>query len=197
MRNILILKSSILANYSQSNLLADFALQQLQDKGDNVTVRDLAATPIPVLDAELVGAMRPSDNVLTERQQQALSLSNELIAELKAHDTVLIAAPMYNFMIPVQLKNYFDFIARAGETFRYTEQGVQGLVNNTNAIVISSRGGIHENNPSDLVIPYLKLFLGFIGINNVDVVLAEGTAFGPEVLAKTLANAKQQLTELL
>lgn len=194
MNNALILKSSILANYSQSNRLADYAAQQLQERGVNVTIRDLAATPVPVLDGELVGALRPADNQLNDRQQQALALSNELIAELKENDNLIIAAPMYNFMIPVQLKNYFDFIARAGETFYYTEQGAQGLITATKAIIISSRGGSHENSPSDLLVPYVKLFLGFIGIHDVEVVLAEGTALGPNALTNALASAKQQVT---
>lgn len=72
-------------------------------------MRDLAANPIPVLDGELVGALRPSDAPLTPRQQEALALSDELIAELQANDVIVIAAPMYNFNIPTQLKNYFDW----------------------------------------------------------------------------------------
>jgi FMN-dependent NADH-azoreductase len=95
---------------------------------DVITVRDLAANPIPVLDGELVGALRPSDAPLTPRQQEALALSDELIAELKGNDVIVIAAPMYNFNIPTQLKNYFDLVARAGVTFRYTEKGPEGLV---------------------------------------------------------------------
>ncbi|VED14508.1 FMN-dependent NADH-azoreductase [Escherichia coli] len=74
----------------------------------------------PVLDGELVGALHPSDAPLTPRQQEALALSDELIAELKSHDVIVIAAPMYNFNISTQLKNYFDLVARAGVTFRYT-----------------------------------------------------------------------------
>lgn len=125
MSKVLVLKSSILATSSQSNQLADFFVEQWQaaHAGDQITVRDLAAQPIPVLDGELVGALRPSGTALTPRQQEALALSDELIAELQANDVIVIAAPMYNFNIPTQLKNYFDMIARAGVTFRYTEKG--------------------------------------------------------------------------
>lgn len=106
MSKVLVLKSSILAGYSQSGQLTDYFVDQWQAKhpADQVTVRDLAASPIPVLDGELVGAMRPSDAPLTPRQQDALALSDELIAELKSHDVIVIAAPMYNFNIPTQLK---------------------------------------------------------------------------------------------
>ncbi|STU71400.1 FMN-dependent NADH-azoreductase [Klebsiella pneumoniae subsp. ozaenae] len=121
-------------------------------------MRDLAANPIPVLDGELVGALRPSDAPLTPRQQEALALSDELIAELKGNDVIVIAAPMYNFNIPTQLKNYFDLVARAGVTFRYTEKGPEGLVTGKRAVVVTSRGGIHKDTPTDLVTPYLSTF---------------------------------------
>lgn len=199
MSKVLVLKSSILAGYSQSNQLADHLVSQWQEKhsADTVTVRDLAADPVPVLDGELVGALRPSDTPLTPRQQEALALSDTLIAELKAHDVIVLAAPMYNFNIPTQLKNYFDLVARAGVTFHYTENGPEGLVTGKRAIVISTRGGIHKDAPSDLVTPYMQLFLGFIGITDVEVVLAEGIAYGPEMAEKAQADAKAAIDKLV
>ncbi len=131
-----------------------------------------------------MGLLRPSDAPLTPRQQEALALSDTLIAELQAHDVVVLAAPRYNFNIPTQLKNYFDLVARAGVTFRYTEQGPQGLVKGKRAIVLTSRGGIHKGTPSDLLEPYLRLFLCFIGITNVEFVFAEGYGYGPDVAQK-------------
>lgn len=197
MSKVLVLKSSILAGYSQSNHLADFYADEARAKGDEVTVRDLAAQPIPVLDGELVGALRPSDAPLSPRQQDALALSDELIAELQAHDTVVIAAPMYNFNIPTQLKNYFDLIARAGVTFRYTEAGPEGLVKGKRAVILSSRGGIHKDTPTDLLTPYVKLFLGFIGITDIDFVFAEGIAYGPEVATKAASDAKDAIKQIV
>ena len=197
MTKVLVLKSSILAGYSQSSQLADFYVEQAKAQGKDVTVRDLAANPIPVLDGELVGAMRPSETPLSPRQQEALDLSDELIAELQAHDEVVIAAPMYNFNIPTQLKNYFDLIARAGVTFRYTEAGPEGLVKGKKAVVISSRGGIHKDTPTDLLTPYVKLFLGFIGITDVEFVFAEGIAYGPEVASKATAEAKDTIKQIV
>ncbi|AJJ21274.1 MULTISPECIES: FMN-dependent NADH-azoreductase [Yersinia] len=199
MSKVLVLKSSILATYSQSNQLADFFVEQWQaaHAGDEITVRDLAAQPVPVLDGELVGALRPSDAALTPRQQEALALSDELIAELQANDVIVMAAPMYNFNIPTQLKNYFDLIARAGVTFRYTEKGPEGLVTGKRAIILTSRGGIHKDTPTDLVVPYLRLFLGFIGITDVEFVFAEGIAYGPEVATKAQADAKELLAQVV
>ncbi|CNH98820.1 MULTISPECIES: FMN-dependent NADH-azoreductase [Yersinia] len=199
MSKVLVLKSSILATYSQSNQLADFFVEQWQaaHPDDEITVRDLAAQPIPVLDGELVGALRPSDATLTPRQQEALALSDELIAQLQANDVIVMAAPMYNFNIPTQLKNYFDLIARAGVTFRYTEKGPEGLITGKRAIILTSRGGIHKDTPTDLVVPYLRLFLGFIGITDVEFVFAEGIAYGPEVATKAQADAKELLTQVV
>ncbi|ORM70036.1 FMN-dependent NADH-azoreductase [Pantoea rwandensis] len=197
MSKVLVLKSSILAGYSQSNQLADFYAEEARAKGNDVTIRDLAAQPIPVLDGELVGALRPSDAPLSPRQQEALALSDELIAELQAHDTVVIAAPMYNFNIPTQLKNYFDLIARAGVTFRYTEAGPEGLVTGKRAVILSSRGGIHKDTPTDLLTPYVKLFLGFIGITDVNFVFAEGIAYGPEVATKAANDAKDAIKQIV
>ena len=184
MSKVLVLKSSILAGYSQSNQLSDYFVEQWREKhsADEITVRDLAANPIPVLDGELVGALLPSD---------------ALIAELKAHDVIVIAAPMYNFNISTQLKNYFDLVARAGVTFRYTENGPEGLVTGKKAIVITSRGGIHKDGPTDLVTPYLSTFLGFIGITDVNFVFAEGIAYGPEMAAKAQSDAKAAIDSIV
>lgn len=199
MSKVLVLKSSILAGYSQSNQISDYFIEQWREKhsADQITVRDLAADPIPVLDGELVGAMRPGDAPLSQRQQEALALSDQLIAELKEHDVIVFNAPMYNFNIPTQLKNYFDLIARAGVTFRYTENGPEGLVTGKRAVVISSRGGVHKDGPTDLLTPYVKLFLGFIGITDVNFIFAEGVAMGPEVAAKAQTDAKAAVDSIV
>ncbi|QCR36051.1 FMN-dependent NADH-azoreductase [Nissabacter sp. SGAir0207] len=199
MSKVLVLKSSILATYSQSNQLADFFVEEWKaaHAGDEITVRDLAAEPIPVLDGELVGALRPSDAPLSPRQEEALALSNKLIEELQAHDIVVMAAPMYNFNIPTQLKNYFDLIARAGVTFRYTENGPEGLVKGKRAVILTTRGGMHKDTPADLLKPYLSLFLGFIGITDIEYVFAEGMGYGPEVASKSQEAAKGEIAQLI
>lgn len=198
MSKVLVLKSSILANYSQSNVLADYFVEQWrqQHNDDQIQVRDLAADPIPVLDGELVGALRPSDAPLTPRQQDALELSNSLIEELKASDVIVIAAPMYNFNISTQLKNYFDLVARAGVTFRYTEAGPEGLLKGKKVYVLTSRGGIHKDTGTDLVTPYLRVFLGFIGLTDVEFVFEEGIAYGPDMATKAQQDAKALISQL-
>ena len=199
MSKVLVLKSSILAGYSQSGQLADHLISEWKaaHPADEITVRDLATNPVPVLDGELVGALRPSDAELSARQQEALDLSNELIAELQAHDTIVISAPMYNFNISTQLKNYFDLVARAGVTFRYTENGPEGLVKDKKVIVLSSRGGMHKDTPNDLMTPYLNLFLGFLGMTDVQFVYAEGIGYGPEVAQKAANDAKAEISKIV
>ncbi|CDG21434.1 FMN-dependent NADH-azoreductase [Xenorhabdus poinarii G6] len=199
MSKVLVLKSSILAQYSQSNKLADYFVEQYLagHSGNNVTIRDLADNPIPVLDGELVNALRPSGAALTERQQSALALSDALITELKAHDVIVITAPMYNFSIPTQLKNYFDLIARAGVTFHYTEAGPEGLLKGKRAIILTSRGGIYKDSATDMMTPYLRIFLKFIGITEVEFVFAEGLALGAESANQTHQNTREMLDEMI
>ncbi|ABE56753.1 (Acyl-carrier protein) phosphodiesterase [Shewanella denitrificans OS217] len=195
MAKVLVLKSSILGDYSQSSALIGHLMSHWQQQGAQMTVRDLAADPVPVLDGEIATGMRGGDN-LSPRQQQVLDLSDELIAELKSHDTLVIAAPMYNFSIPTQLKNWIDLIARAGVTFTYTETGPKGLLEGKRAVVVTTRGGMHKEGASDHIVPYLKTVLGFIGITEVEFVYAEALNMGPDATAQGLLEAKTALDSL-
>lgn len=195
MSNVLVLKSSILGGYSQSNALIDHLIASWEDKTSSVIERDLAANPLPVLDGEIAGGLRGGDN-LTARQQETLALSDQLIEEVKASDTLVIAAPMYNFSIPTQLKNWFDLIARAGVTFSYTETGPVGLLTGKKVIVVTTRGGMHKDGATDLMVPYLKTILGFVGLTDVEFVYGEALAMGDDFAAKAIAGAKSELEKL-
>ncbi|EIK0771145.1 MULTISPECIES: FMN-dependent NADH-azoreductase [Vibrio] len=193
MSRVLALKSSILGDYSQSNkLVEDFIKNVDQDK---LTVRDLAANPLPVLDFAVATALRATED-LSQEQQTVVDLSDTLIEEVKAADTLVIAAPMYNFTIPTQLKNWIDLIARAGVTFKYTENGVQGLIEGKKAIVVTTRGGIHKDSPTDNVTPYLRTVLGFVGITDVEFVYAEALNMGEDAAAKGISEAQSQLATM-
>ncbi|EHJ9994097.1 FMN-dependent NADH-azoreductase [Vibrio parahaemolyticus] len=193
MSRVLALKSSILGDYSQSNkLVEDFIKNVDQDK---LTVRDLAANPLPVLDFAVATALRATED-LSQEQQAVVDLSDTLIEEVKAADTLVIAAPMYNFTIPTQLKNWIDLIARAGVTFKYTENGVQGLIEGKKAIVVTTRGGIHKDSPTDNVTPYLRTVLGFVGITDVEFVYAEALNMGEDVASKGISEAQSQLSTM-
>ncbi|MGR5175630.1 FMN-dependent NADH-azoreductase [Vibrio parahaemolyticus] len=193
MSNTLVLKSSILGNYSQSNQIID----QIVEGKANVTVRDLAADPIPVLTMEIATALRGSTDDLTPELKQIVQLSDELIAELQNADQVVIAAPMYNFTIPTQLKNYFDLIARAGVTFKYTDTGPVGLIENTKVVVLTTRGGIHKDTPRDSMHDYLVTILGFLGMTDVEFVYAEALNMGDEPAAENRASALEALSQLV
>ncbi|EGQ8284771.1 FMN-dependent NADH-azoreductase [Vibrio parahaemolyticus] len=193
MSRVLALKSSILGDYSQSNkLVEDFIKNVDQDK---LTVRDLAANPLPVLDFAVATALRATED-LSQEQQEVVDLSDTLIEEVKAADTLVIAAPMYNFTIPTQLKNWIDLIARAGVTFKYTENGVQGLIEGKKAIVVTTRGGIHKDSPTDNVTPYLRTVLGFVGITDVEFVYAEALNMGDDAASKGILEAQSQLATM-
>ncbi|QNX04106.1 NAD(P)H-dependent oxidoreductase [Acinetobacter seifertii] len=175
MAKILVLKSSIMGEGSQTNRLIDVMLEHRKDQGlqDDITIRNLAEMNLPVLDLEIFQALRGAENI-NQDIQQIVALSDELISELKSADLLIIGAPMYNLNVPTQLKNWFDLVARARQTFRYTETYPQGLVEGVKAVVVSSRGGIHVGQETEAVTPYLKAVLGLMGIHEVDFIYAEG-----------------------
>ncbi|CAG9415921.1 FMN-dependent NADH-azoreductase [Providencia alcalifaciens] len=198
MSKVLLLKSSILADYSHSNKMADYFVQQWKEKNptDEFLVRDLVKQPIPAINGEILAAFAPTDTK-TAQQQALLDLSNQLIDEIKQSDVLVITAPMYNFSVPSQLKHYFDFIARSGHTFKYTEQGSVGLLNNKRAYVLTSRGGIYKDTPTDIMVPYITLFLNFIGITDIEFIFAEGTALGAESVENAHSQARDHMNTLI
>ncbi|RDF60711.1 FMN-dependent NADH-azoreductase [Acinetobacter baumannii] len=195
MAQILVLQSSIMGEGSQTNRLIDVMLEHRKDQGvqDDITIRNLAEMNLPVLDLEIFQALRGAENV-NQDIQQIVALSDELIAELKSADLLIIGAPMYNLNVPTQLKNWFDLVARARQTFRYTETYPQGLVEGVKAVVVSSRGGIHVGQETEAVTPYLKAVLGLMGIHDVDFIYAEGLDM-QAYRSKALDLASQQVKE--
>ena len=192
MNNVLVLKSSILADNSQTNQLSDYFVSKLA--GKNVVIRDLAANPLPHFDATAATALRGQPT--SAEENTLLALSDELVAEIKNVDTLIINAPMYNFHIPTQLKSYFDFIARPRVTFQYSEKGPEGLLKGKKAVVLAAFGGFHQNQPTDLVTSYMKAILGFVGITDVQFVYVEGIGFGPEAVEKAQAQAKAEIDKM-
>ncbi|QGM81558.1 FMN-dependent NADH-azoreductase [Otariodibacter oris] len=190
MKKVLVLKSSILSGYSQSNQLSDYFVSKVN--GD-VTTRDLVAQPLPYFTGDAAAATR--GEAQSEEQKSLLALSDSLVEELKGTDVVVINAPMYNFSVPAQLKSYFDFVARAGVTFQYTAEGPEGLVKGKKAVVILTSGGMHKDGPTDLVKPFVQTFLGFIGITDVQFVYAPGLAMADHA-PKAIEAAKQELDSI-
>ncbi len=196
MMTILVLNSSVSGDQSVSRVLIDEAVRNLSNANPGATViqRDLGTNPIPHLTAANVAGVRGEPR--SEEEQAARALSDELIAELRAADKIVIGAPMYNFSIPTGLRSWFDYVLRAGETFSYSEAGPQGLITGKRVIVVESRGGLYSEGPAkvmDFQEPYLRTLLGFIGLTDVTFIHAEKIGFGPEAREAALASAKQAL----
>src|SRR5258708_4527837 len=115
------------------------------------------------------------------------------MGEMEGGDIVVIGAAMYNFGISSQLKTYFDWIARAGITFQYTANGPEGLVKGKKVFVVSARGGKYAGTPGDTQTPYLKTFLGFLGMTDVNFIYAEGLAMGEDAVSAALAGAREAI----
>ena len=162
-----------------------------------VLVRELAtSTPIPHLDAERFGALISKPEDRSAAQRDVVAYSDALIDELRRADVIVLGLPMYNFGVPSQLKAYFDHIARAGVTFRYTEKGPVGLLAGKKAYVFATRGGVYAGTPLDTQTGYVRDFLRFIGISDVEFVYAEGLAINPQSKEAGLAKASERF-ELL
>lgn len=155
----------------------------------------MSANPLPYFDSNAITALRGQPT--TDEENALLALSDELVSEIKNADVIVINAPMYNFSVPTQLKSYFDFIARPRVTFQYTEKGPEGLLTGKKAVVLAAFGGIHQNQPTDLVTTYVKTILGFIGITDVQFVYVEGIGFGPEAVVKAQNQAKIEIDKIV
>lgn len=164
--------------------------------GARVVRRDLSAEPVPHLTAERFQAFNTPAEGRTPEQRAIVSYSDTLIAELQATDVVVFAVPMYNFSVPSTLRAYFDHIARAGVTFRYTADGPEGLLKGKETYVFITRGGIYPQ-AADTQTAYLRQFLGFVGLTQIRFVYAEGTALGAEPREQSLANARREIASLL
>ncbi|MFQ2704463.1 FMN-dependent NADH-azoreductase [Aeromonas caviae] len=197
MSQILLLQSSLNGPVSRTNQLMERFLQTRREQGhqDQVVVRDLTALDLPVLDSPLFHALRGAEPA-NEAIRQAVALSDRLIAELKAADLLLIGAPMYNLNVPTPLKNWFDLVARARVTFRYTDTYPMGLVEGVNALVFSSRGGVHQGQTTDAVTPYLQSVLGLMGIAEVEFVYAEGMDLHPHGAEQGMREAHARIAGL-
>jgi FMN-dependent NADH-azoreductase len=194
-KTILHLNSSIFGEGGQSSRLASQFVAHFA--GARVIQRDLSKNPLPHLDAERFGAFLSKPDARTPEQQQVLDESDALIAELKAADTLVIGLPMYNFGIPSQLKAYFDHVARAGVTFKYTDKGAVGLLTGKRAYVFAARGGLYQGTPRDTQTAYVRDFLAFVGITDVQFVYAEGLAIGEAQKQAAIAGAQRALRELV
>ena len=197
--NILQINSSARSTGSESTRLADNIVAKLQAANPGATLirRDLAANPHPVLDEPALQALFTPADQRTAEQAARVALDDALIAQVQAADTIVIGSPMYNFGITVQLKAWFDAIARAGVTFKYGATGPVGLLTGKKVYVAVARGGMHKDTANDAQLAHLKAFLGFVGLIDVRFFYAEGMSMGPDAVAKAQAQADADINAVL
>ena len=198
MNTLLKINASLFSANGQSSQLTErfAAAWQASHPGSRVVERDLAANPVPHLDGARFMAFVAKPEERSAEQQAVVDFSDALIAELRAADAIVIGLPMYNFGIPSQLKAYFDHIARAGVTFRYTANGPEGLITGKKVYMLATRGGVYAGTPQDSQTAYVRDFLGFIGITDLEFIYAEGLNMGDESKNAALAQAHQSLAAL-
>jgi FMN-dependent NADH-azoreductase len=193
--NILQINSSARSSGSQSTQLASGIVERLvsQIPEASVTMRDLASNPHPMQDEATLQALFTSKEQRTLEQAERVALDDALIAEIQEADILVLGVPMYNFGVPAQLKHWIDAIARAGVTFKYTENGPIGLLQGKQVFAALTRGGLHKDTPADTIVPYLRTVLGFLGMQDVRMIFAEGLAMGAETADQSLRAAQSEI----
>jgi FMN-dependent NADH-azoreductase len=199
MTTLLQINASINRDNGQSSRLANQFVAAFHKRRPEakIVVRDVAAAePVPHLNAERFGAFITKPEERSAAQHAVVAYSDILINELKQADVIVLGLPMYNFGLPSQLKAYFDHIARVGATFKYTEKGPVGLLTGKKAYVFAARGGVYAGTPLDTQTSYVRDFLRFIGITDVEFVYAEGLAISAEHKEAGLAKAVAEIARL-
>ncbi len=192
---ILQINSSLYSGNGQSSRLADEFVAKLRtgNPGAELVVRDLAREPVPHLDEPRFQAFLEKAEKRNDFQKSVVAYSDTLIGELRRAEVIVLGLPMYNFGVPSQLKSWIDHIARAGETFTYSAKGPVGLLTGKKAYVIAARGGLYAGSPADTQTAYIRNFLAFVGITDVEFVYAEGLAISAESREKSLAAARGKI----
>ena len=193
--NILQINASARREGANSTRVANSVVARLQSEHPTakLSLRDLAGNPHPVLDETALGALFTPVEQRTADQAARVALDDGLIDEVQAADVIVLGVPMYNFGVPVQLKNWIDAIARNGVTFRYTANGPEGQLKDKKVYVALARGGRYRGTDADSQVPYLKTVLGFLGLTDVHFIYAEGLNMGPEAAEKGFAEAEADL----
>jgi FMN-dependent NADH-azoreductase len=197
--NILQINGSARLNGSNSTRVADAITARIQARNPEATVelRDLARDPHPVLDEAALNAIFTPADQRTPEQSARAALDDALIAQLKRADVIVLGVPMYNFSVSVQIKSWIDAVARAGQTFRYTANGPEGLVTGKKVYVGLARGGIFRDTPNDSQVPYLKGVLGLMGMTDVEFIYAEGVNMGAERASAAFDEVATQIDEIV
>jgi FMN-dependent NADH-azoreductase len=196
--NILQINASARVESANSTRIADLITARLRARYPDaqLTVRDLARAPHPVLDATALAALFTPEEQRTPEQVRRVAQDDVLIAELQAADVLVLGVPLYNLGVSVQFKSWIDAVSRVRVTFRYTADGPEGLVRGKKVYVALARGGRYRDTNLDTQTPYLKVILGFLGMTDVHFVYGEGFAMGEEGARQALAEAGAQIDAL-
>lgn len=196
MKTLLQITSSITGDNSHSTKLSNAFIEHWQTRNPDgqVITRDLATDSVPHLDGARLQALFTPQDQRNAEQQAVVDYSDALINELRDADIIVFGVPLYNFGIPSTLKAYFDHVARAGVTFRYTATGPEGLLPNKPVYVFAARGGHYAGGPADW---QLNTFLNFVGLTNIETIYAEGLALGEDSVNKALTDAQEKIAQLL
>lgn len=192
-RNILQIDSSARTDGSISRSLSQAFVERLSSADTQVVTRDIGVEALPLLTEDWVGANFTPDEARTPVQKDTLALSDTLIAELEAADTIVLGVPIYNFGVPAVFKAWVDLVARARKTFKYTEKGPVGLLEGKKAYVVIASGGTASGSDIDFATPYVRHVLGFLGIHDVSVIAADQLMAGGD---EKIASARQAIDAL-
>lgn len=201
MKKILIVESSPRGESSVTRKITKQFTEKLltKDPGAQLIYRDLVKTPVPHLSEDSIQAFFTPAEQRNAEHLKAISFSETLTDELLAADTIIIAAPMWNFGIPSVLKAWIDHVSRAGKTFSFGPNGLVGLAAGRKVYIITSSGSVFSEGPFasyDMLVPYLKTFLGFIGISDIEVIRIEGVN-DPVAQQNSMEKAELQMTNAL
>jgi FMN-dependent NADH-azoreductase len=201
MKNILVVESSPRGEASVTRQLTKQFVEKLKAKNPsaNIVTRDLTRNPVPHLEEINIQAFFTPPANRSPELAKAVLLSDTLTDELLAADTIILAAPMWNFGIPSVLKAWIDNVSRAGKTFSYGPEGLKGLATGKKVFIVTSSGSVFSEGPYasyDMLVPYLKTFLGFIGMTDVTLIRAEGVN-DPAAQATSIAKATQLMEQAL
>ncbi len=194
-RTILKLNASARTDGSVSRAFVDRVVARLAGPQTAVIDRDLAKTPPAFVDAAWVDANFTDPAERRPAQQAALAASDALVAELQSADAIVIGAPIYNFGVPAALKAWIDQVARARLTFRYTADGPVGLLTGKKAYVVIASGGVAVGSAVDFASSYLRHVLGFVGITDVEFVVADRLTADPDAAKAKAAEQVAALAE--
>ncbi|XUU59808.1 FMN-dependent NADH-azoreductase [Erythrobacter sp. HA6-11] len=192
MSTVLHITASIRSEESISRGLSTKIVEGLAER-ENATIitRDLADNTLPYVSTERFAANGTPPAERTAEQQQLAAIADELIDELQRADTIVMGIPIYNFGVPATVKAWADLVARAGTTFKYTENGPVGLLEGKKVYLAVASGGTEVGSAIDFMTPWLKQFFGFLGLTDVEIVAADGImgAGGEEKIAEAKAEA--------